>query len=101
MIIILYIKLGQRDKFMGELHVYINSARFEWAKYYSIYNEGGIVHFNGWSLAPTPGGNKHYVGAKGKTFYDGRLSGQFERNENDISAQYIFYLGVSNDRNSR
>ncbi len=90
----LYIKLGQRDKFMGELHVYINSARFEWAKYYSIYNEGGIVHFNGWSLAPTSGGNKHYVGAKGKTFYDGRLSGQFERNENDTSAQYIFYPGV-------
>ncbi|HIE8646171.1 hypothetical protein N5I83_12325 [Klebsiella variicola] len=90
----LYIKLGQRDKIMGELHVYINSARFEWAKYYSIYNEGGIVHFNGWSLAPTSGGNKHYVGAKGKTFYDGRLSGQFERNENDTSAQYIFYPGV-------
>ena len=90
----LYIDLGNRDKNMGELHVFINSAGFEWAKYYSIYNEGGIVHFDGWSLAPTSGGNKHYVGAKGKTFYDGRLSGQFERNQNDSSSQFIFYPGV-------
>ena len=85
---------GTRSSGMGECHVYAENCRFEWATTYSIYNKDGFVNFDGWSLAPSSGGQKIYTSSNGKTFINGRFSGVAEGEDGAVDGNLVAHPGI-------
>lgn len=85
---------GTRASGMGECHVYARNCRFEWATTYSIYNQDGFVNFDGWSLAPSSGGQKIYTSSLGKTFINGRFSGVAEGEDGAVDGNLVAHPGI-------
>lgn len=85
---------GTRSSGMGECHVYARNCRSEWATTYSIYNKDGFVNFDGWSLAPSSGGQKIYTSSLGKTFINGRFSGVAEGEDGAVDGNLVAHPGI-------
>ncbi|EIV7249485.1 hypothetical protein MAK29_000930, partial [Klebsiella variicola] len=90
----LYVDLSGNVSGMGETHVYARACRSEWATNYSIYNYGANVHFDGWSLAPSSGGQKIFTSSNGKTFINGRLSGVVEGQDASFDGNLVAHPGI-------
>ncbi|EPA6677340.1 TPA: hypothetical protein R1Q20_005283, partial [Klebsiella pneumoniae] len=85
----LFLDMSGRVTGMGEAHVYARACRFEWATNYAIYNYGGFINFDGWSLAPSSGGQKIFTSSNGKTFINGRLSGVAEGEDASLDGNLV------------
>ncbi|MGP0189577.1 phage tail fiber domain-containing protein [Klebsiella quasivariicola] len=85
----LYVDASNRAHGMGEVNVYARACRFEWGTNYSIYNYDAYVNFDGWSLAPSSGGQKIFTSSKGKTLINGRLSGVAEGEDASVDGNRL------------
>lgn len=90
----LYVDMSANVSGMGETHVYARACRFEWATNYSIYNYGAFINFDGWSLAPSSGGQKIFTSSNGKTFINGRLSGVAEGQDASFDGNLVAHPGI-------
>ncbi|MDC6627674.1 hypothetical protein L1P90_09685 [Klebsiella pneumoniae] len=90
----LFLDMSGRVTGMGEAHVYARACRFEWATNYAIYNYGGFINFDGWSLAPSSGGQKIFTNSNGKTFINGRLSGVAEGEDASLDGNLVAHPGI-------
>lgn len=90
----LYVDMSANVSGMGETNVYARACRFEWATNYSIYNYGAFVNFDGWSLAPSSGGQKIFTSSNGKTFINGRLSGVAEGQDWSVDGNLVAHPGI-------
>lgn len=90
----LYVDMSANVPGMGETHVYARACRFEWATNYSIYNYGAFINFDGWSLAPSSGGQKIFTSSNGKTFINGRLSGVTEGQDASFDGNLVAHPGI-------
>ncbi|HBR5310214.1 TPA: hypothetical protein L9Y28_005415, partial [Klebsiella pneumoniae] len=90
----LFLDMSGRVTGMGEAHVYARACRFEWATNYAIYNYGGFINFDGWSLAPSSGGQKIFTSSNGKTFINGRLSGVAEGEDASLDGNLVAHPGI-------
>ncbi|HGV3480804.1 TPA: hypothetical protein ACNGY6_003693, partial [Klebsiella variicola subsp. variicola] len=90
----LYVDASNRAPGMGEINVYARACRFEWATNYAIYNKDGYVNFDGWSLAPSSGGQKIFTSSKGKTLINGRLSGVAEGEDASVDGNLVAHPGI-------
>ena len=90
----LYVDMSERVSGMGEAHIYARACRFEWGTNYSIYNYGAYVNFDGWSLAPSSGGQKIFTSSNGKTFINGRLSGLTEGEDWSVDGNLVAHPGI-------
>lgn len=90
----LYVDMSANVSGMGETHVYARACRFEWATNYSIYNYGAFINFDGWSLAPSSGGQKIFTSSNGKTFINGRFSGVTEGQDGSVDGNLVAHPGI-------
>ncbi|HED3966214.1 hypothetical protein N2K17_26870 [Klebsiella michiganensis] len=90
----LYVDASNRAPGMGEVNVYARACRFEWGTNYSIYNYDAYVNFDGWSLAPSSGGQKIFTSSKGKTLINGRLSGVAEGEDASVDGNLVAHPGI-------
>lgn len=90
----LYVDLSGNVSGMGETHVYARACRFEWATNYSIYNYGAFINFDGWSLAPSSGGQKIFTSSNGKTHINGRVSGVAEGQDASVDGNLVAHPGI-------
>lgn len=90
----LYVDMSANVSGMGETHVYARACRFEWATNYSIYNYGAFINFDGWSLAPSSGGQKIFTSSNGKTFINGRFSGVAEGQDWAVDGNLVAHPGI-------
>lgn len=90
----LYVDMSEKVSGMGETNVYARACRFEWATNYSIYNYGAFVNFDGWSLAPSSGGQKIFTSSNGKTFINGRISGATEGEDASVDGNIVAHPGI-------
>lgn len=90
----LYVDMSEKVSGMGEAHIYARACRFEWGTNYSIYNYGGYVNFDGWSLAPSSGGQKIFTSSNGKTFINGRISGATEGEDASVDGNIVAHPGI-------
>lgn len=90
----LYVDMSEKVSGMGETNVYARACRFEWATNYSIYNYGAFINFDGWSLAPSSGGQKIFTSSNGKTFINGRISGATEGEDASVDGNIVAHPGI-------
>lgn len=90
----LYVDASNRAPGMGEVNVYVSACRLEWGTNYSIYNYDAYVNFDGWSLAPSSGGQKIFTSSKGKTLINGRLSGVAEGEDASVDGNLVAHPGI-------
>lgn len=90
----LYVDMSAKVSGMGETHIYARACRFEWGTNYSIYNYGAFINFDGWSLAPSSGGQKIFTSSNGKTFINGRLSGVAEGQDWSVDGNLVAHPGI-------
>ncbi|HBR6094833.1 phage tail fiber protein [Klebsiella pneumoniae] len=90
----LYVDMSGNVSGMGEAHVYARACRVEWATTYAIYNYGAFINFDGWSLAPSSGGQKIFTSSNGKTFINGRFSGVAEGQDASFDGNLVAHPGI-------